>query len=372
MNIIFFTIIFAAASVFSFAQNNTSIHSGMDIDCRYCHTCDVPTKEVPCLFVCPRGSIITIHQLPEETPKTFLLDELSSKYLPVLFSHKSHAQMIEMTGSCESCHHYNTIGPILSCSNCHEKSRVRNDISKPDLMAAFHRQCIGCHSEWNSKNDCNSCHTLKRENEKLSEDILIKYKDKSHPKVDIPEKIVFTTDYEKGKFVTFYHNDHSDLFSISCKNCHHNESCSKCHSDEKDLKKVKTLDEHHKPCFSCHGKDDCSECHTSIEKNTFNHSVTVGWEIKSYHQKLSCVKCHSEKKRFEKLNPDCKNCHGSWNDESFNHAVVGLLLDENHSVFDCSDCHIDMDYTKSPACTNCHDDYNYPIQKPGKALKIRR
>jgi len=353
----------------SYSQNKNQKHSEINVDCKSCHTCDVPTKKQPCLVECPRSSMITIHQLPEEAPGIFVLDQLSSKYLPTIFSHKSHAQMIQMTGSCESCHHYNTLGPILSCTNCHESTRLRTDLSKPDLMAAYHRQCIGCHSDWNSKNDCNSCHLPKKGNEKLSDKEVKKYIDKDHPKVETPEKIIFKTNYEKGKLVTFYHSEHVNRFSLSCESCHQNESCTKCHSDQKDLKKLKTLDEHHKPCFSCHGKDACSTCHSSSEKKPFDHFTSTGWQLKSYHQKLSCAKCHSDKKKFEKLNRNCQNCHGVWNTETFDHKVTGLSLDENHSAFDCSECHIDNDFSKSPVCTNCHDDFNYPVQKPGKILK---
>ena len=53
-----------------------------------------------------------------------------------------------MGGGCENCHHYNTSGPILKCSSCHESSRKREDVSIPDLKGAYHRQCMDCHREW--------------------------------------------------------------------------------------------------------------------------------------------------------------------------------------------------------------------------------
>ena len=140
-------------------QNNHSSVKGLT--CKTCHTCDVPTKQNPCLVPCPRDKMITVNQSAEVAPAVITISTLEDKYFPTVFSHKLHAQMSQMSGGCEGCHHYNTIGPILKCESCHDKNRKREDISKPDLKAAFHRQCMECHKEWSHSTDCNSCHALK-------------------------------------------------------------------------------------------------------------------------------------------------------------------------------------------------------------------
>ena len=69
--------------------------------------------------------MITVHQTAEEGPDVIKIDKLVSKYQPVTFSHKVHAQMSEMSGGCANCHHYNISGPILPCSDCHSVERKR-------------------------------------------------------------------------------------------------------------------------------------------------------------------------------------------------------------------------------------------------------
>ena len=68
-------------------------HSKLNISCKTCHSCDVPTKNDPCLVICPREKITTVYQKPEETPELITINQLSERYGPVYFSHKIHAQM---------------------------------------------------------------------------------------------------------------------------------------------------------------------------------------------------------------------------------------------------------------------------------------
>ena len=78
---------FLLLATFTFAQNKSGNevnndfkdHSLKQINCKTCHSCDVPTKQVPCLNPCPRDFMITVNQTPEEGPETVTLDELSNK-----------------------------------------------------------------------------------------------------------------------------------------------------------------------------------------------------------------------------------------------------------------------------------------------------
>ncbi|HEY6435046.1 MAG TPA: cytochrome c3 family protein, partial [Ignavibacteriaceae bacterium] len=371
--IVFFSIIIFTITI-NAQQGQTKDHSKLNINCKTCHTCDVPTKSEPCLVMCPREKIATVYQKPEQTPALIVIDQLSNRYSSVNFSHRIHAQMSEMGGGCKGCHHYNTSGPILKCSNCHDVSRKRENVSVPDLNGAYHRQCIDCHREWSGTTDCNSCHLPKKEmNSDETVNLQKKYSNKNHPAVLEPKKIVYRTNSDKGNIVTFYHNEHTGIFGIECKSCHKDESCSKCHSPEPKQKVEKiSVEMKHKTCSGCHdtkSKNECESCHSTKEMAPFTHLTATGFNLKSYHSKLSCVSCHKTKTVFSGLNSSCQSCHDAWNSSNFNHKVTGLALDETHSEFDCTDCHENEDFSKKPYCEGCHDELTYPDSKPGNLIK---
>lgn len=376
MKRIIFGIIFFSTLIYS-QNKNLSKHSLEQTNCKSCHSCEVPTKQNPCLNPCPREEMVTINQLPNQAPEIIKIDDIADKYLPVSFSHKIHAQMSEMGGGCGSCHHYNTSGPILECSSCHSAERKRDDLSRPDLQAAYHRQCINCHREWSGSTDCKSCHLQK--GAKTTSDKNLAGKD--HPKIVEPTKLVFETNYQKGKLVTFYHDQHVNLFGADCVSCHKQENCTKCHSTSKTInnqialakmpiKVSKSKEENHKQCFSCHENDECSSCHKDKEMTPFNHKISTGWALGKFHEKLECEKCHGSKGTFTKLSNSCVSCHKDFTAGSFNHAKTGLKLDEIHAELDCGDCHTDNNFSKAPDCSGCHDDKSFPKDKPGSIIKI--
>jgi hypothetical protein len=348
-------------------------HSKLHINCITCHTCGIPTKDDPCWVACPREKMITVYLKAEQTADMIVIDEASERYGPVYFPHKIHAQMSVMLGGCGNCHHHNTLEQILKCQSCHEASRKRENISVPDLRGAYHRQCVQCHREWSHETGCNSCHipihmvtgSQKEESEK-------KLAGKLHPPVTEPIKIVYETNYDKGKFVTYYHNDHIKNFKLNCSNCHAQESCTKCHDVEhaasetsKLIKGSKSLEEHHQKCFSCHAKDNCTKCHADQEKEPFNHEKSTGWALNRFHFNLACDNCHDAKESYKKLDPQCVNCHKNWSNETFKHSVTGLRLNEPHESLNCEDCHIGKDFAVKPSCIGCHENFSYPKQTPG-------
>ncbi len=367
----------------TFGQNkiNKAHPSLTNVTCRTCHACDVPTKQDPCLNACPRADMITVNQTPEQGPEVEILKDLSDKYVPVVFSHRIHAEMAEMSGGCKTCHHYNTVGPIQPCINCHSTSRKRDDISKPDLQAAYHRQCISCHREWSHSNNCTSCHALKNNSVSgMVSSNVKKITGKTHPKLEEPTKLVYETNYEKGKFVTFFHDEHVNSFGAKCVDCHKQDNCVKCHDKDKTalaqnltkgmpIKIAKSKSEHHQPCFTCHQDDNCNLCHKDKESQPFNHLTVTGWALNRFHEKLECNKCHGNTKHFVKLNNNCQNCHKNFVQGKFDHQVTGLKLNETHSQLDCTDCHQQKTFEK-PVCTNCHDDKSFPKDKPGTMIKV--
>lgn len=349
--------------------------------CLTCHVNDKPTKESPNLVKCPRKKLTMpgFHKV-EEGPEYLVLDEISNKFGPVIFAHKTHAHMGEMKDGCYGCHHYNEAKPILPCKECHSTSRVRTDLAKPDLKGARHRQCIDCHRQWSHSVECSTCHSPKdtRASIKSGND-LKNLKKKIYPKVDIPSKMVYQTQYEKGKIVTFFHDEHANKFGLKCIDCHQDQNCSKCHdqkkgknlkpaSSVKQISERRSMNELHKPCFTCHSNDNCTSCHSDKQKAAFDHSVSAGWPLNKFHAKLSCQKCHGNANKFKKLGRNCVSCHKNWNMKTFDHKKTGLQLDEVHKELECFDCHVDKTFTKKPSCKNCHEDKEYPANKPGKSL----
>lgn len=352
-------------------------HSKMNISCKTCHVCDVPTKDDPCLILCPREKIATVYQKPEQTPELIVINELKDRYGPVYFSHKIHAQMSVMSGGCENCHHFNTSGPILKCNSCHEASRKRDDVRLPDLKGAYHRQCMDCHREWSHETGCNTCHELQKNiKDEKKEAAQKKLTGKVHPVVMEPTHITYQTKSDKGKLVTFFHDDHTKQFGLACASCHKQESCTKCHdvnkktdAKPKTVSTKKTFEDQHRNCISCHSKNEsCSQCHSEKALEPFNHGKRTGWVLSKYHIKLSCSKCHGAKLPYKKIDNKCSSCHQDWNAETFKHAVTGLLLDETHREVSCEECHAGNNYAVKPICSNCHEDYAYPKNKPGKVV----
>ena len=358
-------------------QNPGKNHSKLILDCKSCHVCEVPTKDDPCLILCPREKMVTVFQKAEQTPELIKINQLSDRYGPVFFSHKIHAQMSDMSGGCQGCHHFNTTGPILKCNSCHEQSRKRDDVRLPDLKGAYHRQCMDCHREWSHETGCNSCHILKKNLKDIKQsNAQKKYSGKEHPVVVRPTRISYQTNSDKGKMVTFYHDDHANQFGLSCTTCHKQENCSKCHdvnrisSDKQKAVSTKlSFEDQHKNCISCHSKNEtCTQCHSDKILEPFDHAKRTNWALSKYHVKLPCAKCHGSKLPYQKLDNQCINCHKDWSNENFKHSVTGLQLDETHLELSCEDCHVEKNYSIKPSCDACHENYVYPKQKPGKLV----
>jgi len=371
-------LIFLFFICFTAAWPQQSKDHSTSLQCKTCHACEYPTTKDPCLVDCPREDMITIRHPASEAPRMMILKSLSERYAPVIFSHRLHAEMADMSGGCASCHHYNTTGPILSCQTCHEAKNASAELGKPGLKGAYHRQCMNCHSEWSGNSRCTTCHVNKSQESNTS---LSAAKDKlsgkKHVTVDKPNKLVFKTNSDKGAFVTFYHSDHVQFFGASCANCHQNISCGDCHSQDKkqvletsmtimSKNKAATADEKHKACFTCHKDDACAKCHRDSEMKPFDHALSTGWSLGRFHERTACSSCHIGK--ITKLNRECSSCHKSWSPKNFNHSITGLSLSADHVSLECTDCHANKQFNK-PVCTDCHDDKTYPKDLPGIRTK---
>ncbi|MCK5124896.1 MAG: cytochrome c3 family protein [candidate division Zixibacteria bacterium] len=336
----------------AYAQNHNS-----DLECKRCHSCDNPTEDSPCIHVCPTKASkhFTSEHLLSEAPDTIVLDHIMKQFEPVRFDHKSHAKMSQMNSSCKTCHHYSPKDRIPPCHECHGAEDNPNNLRQPSLKGAYHRQCMSCHREWSHDTKCVVCHLSCEEDagfvsEADSTDIV----GISHPVIAVPTVKIYHTPYKPGPVVTFYHDEHVDLFGFECVDCHIDENCGYCHDLSHPDNLVKTEEEKHAMCINCHQINNCGHCHDHKRKPAFTHAST-GFPLNRYHNQLECRSCHPTRKKIGKLDSHCNSCHGGWNQQNFRHSITGLMLDENHIEWDCVDCHPGNAYDK-PDCSGCHDD----------------
>jgi len=354
------------------AQSGNQVHHAqMPLNCQECHSCSKPTYEKPCLKILPNftRSTITVFHSADQAPEIIKIDTLEGEYGPTIFTHKLHAEMAFMSGGCKSCHHFNPPGKVLTCIECHKPQSEMTDLSKPGLKGAYHRQCLNCHREWSHSTNCTVCHARTDGGGPSAEiEDKAEFKTVSHPEIETPGKVVYETEFDEGPIITFFHNEHVNLFNLSCESCHQNESCARCH-DTHD-KAAAEDSEMHENCIDCHEEaigENCSKCHDTKERKPFDHART-GWPLNRYHADLYCSECHGSGV-FTKLSSKCTSCHKNWEYGKFDHKVTGLALDEMHTENDCDICHLNRNFNKKPDCSACHDEMSFPENVPGKLIR---
>jgi hypothetical protein len=259
----------------------------------------------------------------------------------------------------------------------------QDNLNIPGIKGAYHRQCLGCHREWSHTTKCATCHELKKEEKQQNTSEKTELVGMSHPTIKEPKKVIHETNSDEGRFVTFYHDEHANMFGFKCVDCHQKERCSRCHNltNKKFMEQKiqfqndmgdRRLEKIHEPCYSCHVDNRCDRCHSQKPKKRFDHATSTTWDLQKYHQDLKCSICHGNKKQFAKLNKNCLQCHLNWNNDTFNHTVTGLILDETHNEINCMFCHLEKNYTIKPTCEICHEDKKYPKSKPGRVITKRK
>ena len=365
-------------------------------DCRHCHSCQKPTPETPCLHPCSRpltnemAEMLAAAEMPDDV---ILLDMLSDAqdqndhFGPVPFDHAGHAYWAELLDGCILCHHFTPEGDAHPrCRTCHELAYKHQDIRKPGLKGAYHRQCMGCHREWSRDTKCSACHLPRisedPENTKRPEDMTAEdaigqmHPPTPEPELEVYDTLIWNEKADKGEpsKVYFHHGRHTKQYGFSCAECHRGDSCARCHDPElASAQRVGPDHERHSACSPCHIVDDaCHHCHIKpghAPPQPFEHTAT-GWPLKPYHGKKGCRACHTTMP-FRKLETKCDSCHESWDPSTFDHAVTGQVLDENHEEIDCADCHRNGAYDKPPVCTECHEEeegFVFPGKRPGPVV----
>lgn len=126
----------------------------------------------------------------------------------------------------------------------------------------------------------------------------------------------------------------------------------------------------------------CQTCHntTAWQPATFDHS-TIGFPLTGAHQTLPCTQCHvngnynltsstcvsCHMKDYQgttdpnhvqaQLPQTCQGCHNTttWAGATFNHATTGFTLTGAHATLQCSQCHVNGNYSlNTGACSSCH------------------
>ena len=190
--------------------------------------------------------------------------------------------------------------------------------------------------------------------------------------------------------------DHNKLTPFPLTGLHTTVQCAQCHVGG-NFVSTPTV------CSGCHLQDyanatnpnhrtanfptTCETCHntTGWQNATFDHS-TSGFPLTGAHTTVACALCHvnnnftlssgacitchlndyntanNPNHKAANFPQDCTGCHNTtqWTGATFNHASTGFTLTGAHTSLQCSQCHVNNNYTfTNAACVNCHlNDYN--------------
>lgn len=290
----------SVAAVLVYSQDTTRTPELSDSECDRCHACEAPTARDACLKPCFRHAArteVVAHDVAE-APDTIMLDVLASEYLPILFDHRLHAEMADMSENCATCHHYSPEGKIPPCRSCHPKKVSSTTAAQLDLKSAYHRQCLVCHSQWTHETACHVCHRPATKEPSETKFVRGNF---TYPSVSVPVVKTYATSYEPAPMVTFQHVEHIELFEFNCVDCHQRENCRYCHDQVNRQGLSKSFDEVHGICTGCHDIQTtasdtrtCGECHDRVERSPVFHAI-VGKTLPAYLSHVGCSGCHPER-----------------------------------------------------------------------------
>jgi hypothetical protein len=303
--------------------------------------------------------------------------------------------------TCVSCHlkdYQGTTNPNhvqaglpQTCESCHTTASWTNatfDHAKtgfPLTGAHVPLQCSQCHINGNynlTNTTCVSCHLKDYQGTT----------DPNHVQAGMPQTCETCHSTASWANATFNHS--TTGFPLT--GAHVPLQCSQCHING-NYNLTDTT------CVSCHLKDyqgttdpnhvqaalpqTCQSCHstTSWGSATFNHATT-GFALTGAHVPLPCAQCHVNgnytlssgacstchiKDYQTTTDPNhvqagfpqtCDSCHTTvtWANATFNHASTGFTLTGAHLPLQCSQCHVNGNYSlNSTACATCHlNDFN--------------
>lgn len=118
---------------------------------------------------------------PLAAPYKVTINTLENQFQPCVFNHRHHVISLierirnnplagtfhtEQATVCMTCHHNSPPSKTPpKCSSCHSKTLDWLPRARPNLMAAFHLECMNCHKDMKvarpRNNDCATCHKPK-------------------------------------------------------------------------------------------------------------------------------------------------------------------------------------------------------------------
>ena len=299
-----------------------------------------------------------------------MLNQLARHYTGVMLDQGAHASMSSLDGGCSVCHHHSG-QEIPACRSCHGDGPNPANLSQPGLRGAYHRQCMGCHRDWTHATACDACHDAAGADvvpAVLSEDAT-DLVGQGHPPLKTSDTYVYETPETGETRVTFHHSDHTDVFGLTCAQCHQGESCGSCHDIGGARERTPT--EPHESCVDCHAatiESDCAFCHGETARPRFDHATRNGFALSTWHPDVSCTACHVAPGKFSGLTGDCLQCHeAGLEPATFAHERTGTPLDEAHREIDCVGCHVEGMSVK-PRCDACHDEMEGPKNEDNPAV----
>lgn len=128
--------------------------------------------------------VLSVSCYAMDFPDEVEIDSLANLYEGVVFDHAMH---VDATENCADCHHHTTGTGVSDeyCAKCHEGDVEMDTVScqdchsadplspenlhnpapgyiyhddKPNLKAAYHLKCLGCHNEVDGPTGCEDCH----------------------------------------------------------------------------------------------------------------------------------------------------------------------------------------------------------------------
>ncbi len=157
-----------------------------EASCQTCHFAELP--EVPAMTEEQRRALaaellagrqaVRGTAAPDQIPETVIIKKLVDQYQPVTMPHRKIVLKLAEANQksqlaayyhkdpltlCQGCHHNSppTLKPP-QCGSCHGRSSEALNLTRPGLLAAYHQQCIECHTEMGiekpASRDCTACH----------------------------------------------------------------------------------------------------------------------------------------------------------------------------------------------------------------------
>ena len=349
-------------------------------------------------------------------PQTCQSCHTTAAWQPATFDHNTFTKFpltgAHVTVACTQCHvNGQFAGTPTDCVSCHMKD-FQGTTDPNHAQAGIPTTCASCHTTTSWANatfdhsktgfpltgshvttPCSQCHVNGNYNLTNTTCVschLTNYQSATNPnhvQAGFPQTCESCHTTASWTAATFDHTKTG--FPLS--GAHVPLQCSQCHING-NYNLTDTA------CVSCHLKDyqgttdpnhvqaglpqTCESCHstTSWGSASFNHSTT-GFALTGAHIPLQCSQCHingnynltdtscvsCHLKDFQgATDPNhvqagipqtCQSCHTttSWGNATFNHATTGFALTGAHVPLQCSQCHVNGNYSlSSGACATCH------------------